>query len=159
MTMDSVSTMSPHIAPHRPHTLPPTAPLSSQVGGHAGIQTTAKDDSLLLKPALPGELEFYQLIRDGMSRDIDATTVTGSESKPLLPWIPIFLGVLSLGNHLVENLLEMTAAHCLPALVQADGTTTTICKAAQLQHAHHTVFELFLNCRVLGKQRVVIMSP
>ncbi|KIK10689.1 hypothetical protein PISMIDRAFT_690856 [Pisolithus microcarpus 441] len=36
----------------------------------------------------------------------------------------------------------MTAAHGLPAFVQANGTTTTICKTAQLQHAHHTVFEL-----------------
>ncbi|KAI6156346.1 hypothetical protein EDD17DRAFT_1626671, partial [Pisolithus thermaeus] len=43
---------SPHVAPHRSHTLPPTAPLSSQVGGHAGVQTT-EDGSLLLKPALP----------------------------------------------------------------------------------------------------------
>ncbi|KAI6004666.1 hypothetical protein EDD15DRAFT_2191474 [Pisolithus albus] len=71
MTMDSVSATSPHIAPHRSHTLPSTAPLSSQVGGHASVQTT-EDGSLLLKLALPRELEFYQLIRDGMSRDIDA---------------------------------------------------------------------------------------
>ncbi|KAI6109109.1 SAICAR synthase-like protein [Pisolithus croceorrhizus] len=116
---------SPHVAPHRSHTLPPTAPLSSQVGGHAGVQTT-EDGSLLLKPALPRELEFYQLIRDGVSPDVDAATATASGLKPLLPWIPKFLGVLSLGNHLVDNLPEMAAVHDLPAFVQANGTATTI---------------------------------
>ncbi|KIK16409.1 hypothetical protein PISMIDRAFT_267780 [Pisolithus microcarpus 441] len=124
MTTDSVSTTSPHIPPSRSHTLPPTTPLSSQVGGHAGVQTT-EDGSLLLKPALPRELEFYQLIRDGVSPEIDAATVTASGLKPLLPWIPKFLGVLSLGNH-VENLPQMTAVHDLPTFVQANGTTTAI---------------------------------
>ncbi|KAI5990883.1 hypothetical protein EDD15DRAFT_1133704 [Pisolithus albus] len=125
MTTDSVSTTSPHLPPSRSHTLPPTAPLSSQVGGHAGVQTT-EDGSLLLKPALPRELEFYQLIRDGVSPGIDAATATASGLKPLLPWIPKFLGVLSVGNHLVENLPEMTAVRDLPVFIQANGTTTTI---------------------------------
>ncbi|KIK17088.1 hypothetical protein PISMIDRAFT_15358 [Pisolithus microcarpus 441] len=128
MTADSVSTTrssSPHIAPRRSHTPLPPAPLSSQVGGHAGIQTT-EDGSLLLKTALPRELEFYQLIRDGMSSDIDVATATASGLTLLLSWIPKFLGMLSLGTHLVENLPEMTAVHDLPAFVQASRTTTTI---------------------------------
>ncbi|KAI6142279.1 hypothetical protein EDD17DRAFT_1498396 [Pisolithus thermaeus] len=129
MTTDSSTSIirpsSPHVAPRRSHTLPPTVPLSSQVGGHAGVQTT-EDGSLLLKPALPRELEFYQLIRDGVSPDVDAATATASGLKPLLPWIPKFLGVLSLGNHLVDNLPEMAAVHDLPAFVQANGTATTI---------------------------------
>ncbi|KAI6110865.1 hypothetical protein EDD16DRAFT_1809145 [Pisolithus croceorrhizus] len=128
MTTNSVPTTrssSPHVAPRRSHTLPPTVPLSSQVGGHAGIQTT-EDGSLLLKSALPRELEFYQLIRDGVSPDIDAATTTVSGLKPLLPWIPKFLSVLSLGNHPVDNLPEMYVLHDLPGCVQPKGTTTTI---------------------------------
>ncbi|KIO00853.1 hypothetical protein M404DRAFT_1003556, partial [Pisolithus tinctorius Marx 270] len=51
-------------SPHRSYTLPPTVLLSSQVGRHAGVQTT-EDGSLLLKPGLPRELAFYQFIRHG----------------------------------------------------------------------------------------------
>ncbi|KIK14000.1 hypothetical protein PISMIDRAFT_17592 [Pisolithus microcarpus 441] len=51
----------------------------------------------------------------GVSPDIDAATTTASGMKLLLPWIPKVLVLLSLGNHLVENLPEMTAVHDLPA--------------------------------------------
>ncbi|KAI6104711.1 hypothetical protein EV401DRAFT_2016032, partial [Pisolithus croceorrhizus] len=86
MTTDTKSktrSSSPHVAPHRSHTLPPTKLLPSQVGGHAGIQTT-QDGSLLFKQTLLAELEFYQLIRDGVSPDIDAATVIASRLKPQL---------------------------------------------------------------------------
>ncbi|KAI6142227.1 hypothetical protein BKA82DRAFT_1007807 [Pisolithus tinctorius] len=127
MSTDAVSTSSPHahITIHRSHTLPPTAPLSSQVGGHAGVQTT-EDGSLLLKPALSRELAFYQLVRDGISSDIGGPTAAASGLKPLLPWIPKFLGVLSIGNHLVDVSPETMATHGLPAVPPANGTTTTI---------------------------------
>ncbi|KAI6140293.1 hypothetical protein BKA82DRAFT_3956641, partial [Pisolithus tinctorius] len=81
--------------------------LSSQVGRHAGVQTT-EDGSLLLKPGLPRELAFYQFIRHGISPDMDAATVAASELKPLLRWIPKFLGVL------------------YPAIGSPNGTTTMI---------------------------------
>ncbi|KIN95071.1 hypothetical protein M404DRAFT_166805 [Pisolithus tinctorius Marx 270] len=127
MSTDAVSTSSPHahITIQRSHTLPPTAPLSSQVGGHAGVQTT-EDGSLLLKPALSRELAFYQLVRDGISSDIGGPTAAVSGLKPLLPWIPKFLGVLSIGNHLVDVSPETMATHGLPAVPPANGTTTTI---------------------------------
>lgn len=40
----------------------PTRTLNSQVGGHAGVLTT-EDGSLLIKPALPRELDIYQKLR------------------------------------------------------------------------------------------------
>ncbi|KAI6098065.1 hypothetical protein EDD16DRAFT_1664657, partial [Pisolithus croceorrhizus] len=84
MTMDTKLTMRSSL----PHLF------SSQVGGHAGIQTT-QGGSLLLKPALLAELECYQLICDGVSPDINATTETALGLKLLLPWIPRLLGVVS----------------------------------------------------------------
>ena len=58
-------------------------PLESQVGGHAGVSTT-ENGSLLIKPALPTELAFYQrLQQDGGLEDLRAFT-------------PTFLGTLKL---------------------------------------------------------------
>lgn len=48
--------------------------------------------------------------------DIDAATLAASGSKLPLPWIPEFLGVLWLGNHLING---------IPAFTPANGTTTT----------------------------------
>ena len=58
-------------------------PLASQVGGHAGVMTT-EDGSLLIKPALPVEVSFYQSV--------------GSDPRfaPLRPYIPKFYGTLKL---------------------------------------------------------------
>jgi 1D-myo-inositol-tetrakisphosphate 5-kinase/inositol-polyphosphate multikinase len=39
-----------------------TRTLNSQVGGHAGVLTT-EDGSLLIKAALPRELDFYQKLQ------------------------------------------------------------------------------------------------
>ena len=91
----SDSTTSPH--PHRSHTLPPTTALAAQVGGHAGVQTT-EDGSLLLKPALAAEVAFYQLVRDGAN----ASTVPTSGLSLLLPWIPKFIGLLSLEGRIED---------------------------------------------------------
>jgi len=58
-------------------------PLATQVGGHLGIHPTA-DGSLIIKPCLPGEKEFY-------------THLTSSERfTHLRPFVPRFLGVLRL---------------------------------------------------------------
>jgi len=60
-----------------------TIELNSQVGGHAGILTN-EDGELVIKPALPRELAFYQQIRN------DKTFST------LLPYVPSFIGTLRL---------------------------------------------------------------
>ncbi|KAI9466966.1 hypothetical protein BJY52DRAFT_1235592 [Lactarius psammicola] len=58
-------------------------PLTSQVGGHTGIQTT-DDGALLIKPALPHELQFYQ------------DSLTDPALAPLRQWVPNYLGTLRL---------------------------------------------------------------
>ncbi|KAH7920680.1 SAICAR synthase-like protein [Leucogyrophana mollusca] len=73
-----------------PSNLPPTVPLASQVGGHAGVQTT-EDNSLLLKPALPQEIAFYQQI---------ASDPTLSRLKQ---WTCKFLGTLQLHGTVKEG--------------------------------------------------------
>ncbi|PPQ91774.1 hypothetical protein CVT25_000418 [Psilocybe cyanescens] len=60
-----------------------THALSSQVGGHAGV-TTTEDGSLLIKPALHRELEFYQKLQRDSSLD------------ELRAFTPKFLGTLRL---------------------------------------------------------------
>ncbi|KAH7911881.1 hypothetical protein BJ138DRAFT_1125650 [Hygrophoropsis aurantiaca] len=65
-------------------------PLAAQVGGHAGVQTT-EDGSLLLKPALPVEIDFYQQL----------------SSEPVLkrlkPWTCKFFGTLQLQGTVKEG--------------------------------------------------------
>ncbi len=57
--------------------------LASQVGGHPGVKTS-EDGSILIKPALPVEVHFYQSV--------------GSDPnlEPLRPFIPHFYGTLRL---------------------------------------------------------------
>ncbi|KAF8162719.1 hypothetical protein B0H34DRAFT_794504 [Crassisporium funariophilum] len=62
---------------------PATHVLASQVGGHAGVMTT-EDGSLLIKPALHRELEFYQ----SLQRD--------PALEALREFTPKFLGTLTL---------------------------------------------------------------
>ncbi|KAG2148765.1 hypothetical protein DEU56DRAFT_79618 [Suillus clintonianus] len=79
--------------PSLPPTLSATRPLAAQVGGHAGVETT-EDGSLLLKPALPREIEFYQQIAAAGDHD---------ELSKLRKWIPKFLGVLKLEGQLKDS--------------------------------------------------------
>lgn len=65
-------------------------PLSSQVGGHAGVLTT-DDESLIIKPALPLELEFYQ------------THASDPAFEPLRPFLPKFFGTLKLEGTVDET--------------------------------------------------------
>lgn len=58
-------------------------PLTSQVGGHEGIQTT-EDGALIIKPAKPLEHHFYK------------DTLANPALAPLRQWIPTYLGTLSL---------------------------------------------------------------
>ena len=68
---------------------PHTHALDSQVGGHAGVNVT-EDGSLLIKPALHHELEFYQAI----------------QQDPKLAWLreytPKFFGMLKLEGTLAD---------------------------------------------------------
>lgn len=57
--------------------------LESQVGGHAGVRTT-EDGSLLIKPALKHELEFYQSL------------LQNPDLASLRPYTPKFIGTLKL---------------------------------------------------------------
>lgn len=57
--------------------------LSSQVGGHPGVMTS-EDGSLVIKPALPVEVSFYQ------------TALSDPAFTALLPYIPEFYGTLRL---------------------------------------------------------------
>jgi 1D-myo-inositol-tetrakisphosphate 5-kinase/inositol-polyphosphate multikinase len=68
-----------------------TVPLASQVGGHLGVHTT-EDGSLIIKPALPLELQFYQ------------SALVDSSFLPLRPFIPLCYGTLRLEGKLdTEN--------------------------------------------------------
>jgi inositol-polyphosphate multikinase len=67
-------------------------PLAFQVGGHKGIQTT-EDGTLLMKPVLPLELQFYQNI------------LADPSLAPLRQWVPTYLGTLRLeGRNTAEGL-------------------------------------------------------
>jgi 1D-myo-inositol-tetrakisphosphate 5-kinase/inositol-polyphosphate multikinase len=71
-----------------------TIPLASQVGGHTGVQTS-EDGSLIFKPAVPLELQFYQ------------SALTNPVLAPLRPFIPKFYGTLKLEGQID---IERTAA-------------------------------------------------
>ena len=70
-----------------------TAPLISQVGGHAGV-STSEDGSLVIKPALAREVSFYQ--------HLNSNPVFAS----LRPHIPKFYGTLRLEGTVEDGNLE-----------------------------------------------------
>ncbi|KAH9049095.1 hypothetical protein EDB84DRAFT_1261176 [Lactarius hengduanensis] len=67
-----------------------THPLTSQVGGHKGIQTS-HDGALLFKPALPHELQFYQ------------NSLANPALASLRQWIPTYLGTLRLEGQMTAD--------------------------------------------------------
>jgi inositol-polyphosphate multikinase len=64
-------------------------PLSAQVGGHPGV-LTSEDGALLIKPAIPTEVQFYQAV---LSEPV---------LEPLRPYVPQFLGTLRLEGEVDE---------------------------------------------------------
>jgi 1D-myo-inositol-tetrakisphosphate 5-kinase/inositol-polyphosphate multikinase len=81
-------------------------PLASQVGGHAGVLTT-EDGSLVIKPALPLELQFYQaLLRE-------------PALAPLHPFTPRFLGTLKLEGQ-VEDANDLAAGIAVTSIEGGD---------------------------------------
>lgn len=67
-----------------------TVALASQVGGHAGVLST-EDGELLIKPALPRELAFYQKLQ------------TDEAFARLRPYVPKFIGTLRLEGELDQS--------------------------------------------------------
>lgn len=106
-----------HSTPRRTHTLSPTTPLSQQVGGHTGVHVT-EDESLLLKPALPREIAFYQFVRD--------ITDASAGLHLLKAWIPKFFGLLSLEGQLADPTAQ-TDAGAVPVIPAPglEGTSTS----------------------------------
>ncbi|KAJ7643935.1 hypothetical protein FB45DRAFT_861487 [Roridomyces roridus] len=73
-----------------PSPRPATQTLDSQVGGHPDAVLTTEDNTLLIKQALPLELQFYQTV----------AATTEPEIEALRPFIPKFLGTLALEGEL-----------------------------------------------------------
>ena len=71
-------------------------PLTSQVGGHSGVLTT-EDEAMVIKPALPLELEFYQ------------THISDAAFEPLRPFLPMFYGSLKLEGMIDESVPDTLA--------------------------------------------------
>jgi 1D-myo-inositol-tetrakisphosphate 5-kinase/inositol-polyphosphate multikinase len=88
---------------------PAVQALASQVGGHAGVMTT-EDGSLLIKPALKRELEFYQRLQT----DEDEAIAT------LRKFTPRFLGTLTLEGEAKEGSSEGGALEIKPAAERKD---------------------------------------
>ena len=72
-------------------TLASASVLASQVGGHSGVMAS-EDGSLLMKPALPLELAFYQT---------ELTRNPGLQA--LRPFVPKFYGTLRLEGQVAEG--------------------------------------------------------
>lgn len=81
-------------------------PLFAQVGGHGGINTT-EDGSLIIKPALPLELQFYQ------------TTLSDPKLERLQEFIPVFYGTLKLEGK-VDETNQGDGVNLLPVEEKAD---------------------------------------
>lgn len=70
-----------------------TKVLTSQVGGHAGV-STLEDESLLIKPALPREIAFYEGL------------ISNPALAGLRPYVPKFYGTLRFEGQVEGGNLE-----------------------------------------------------
>ena len=94
--------------PTPPVEIAPVHTLASQVGGHAGVLTT-EDGSLIIKPALALEHQFYQ------------QAAVDPALAPLRRWIPRFYGTLRLeGKTGAGGEIEIGSAGSTGAAVQKD---------------------------------------
>jgi inositol-polyphosphate multikinase len=76
--------------PLTPTSMTTTVPLDTQVGGHDGLLSSA-DGSVIIKPCLPLEIDFYTALS---SNDAFAH---------LLPHVPKFYGTLKLHGRMDED--------------------------------------------------------
>lgn len=95
--------------------IPTPVPLSSQVGGHAGV-LEAEDGSVIFKPVLPLELEFYQARAAEKQREEEEEEPLGEKEKDekdpfwrLRPFLPVFFGTLNLEGKVDENITDTLA--------------------------------------------------
>lgn len=94
--------------------IPAVQALASQVGGHAGVMTT-EDGSLLIKPAAPGELAFYETLKA-------ATKKTFPNLVKLREYTPEYLGTLRL-----EGQIEPGSEETGLLKIQQVGNRTVVC--------------------------------
>jgi 1D-myo-inositol-tetrakisphosphate 5-kinase/inositol-polyphosphate multikinase len=104
---------------------PSAIPLNCQVGGHSGVLTT-EDGSLLIKPALPLELQFYQslLPDDGCAL--------------LRPFVPKFYGTLKLEGQLDVSQKTEQGTPTDTAITAIDEHVTPGAKDECLMHDHRS---------------------
>jgi len=75
---------------------PEFQPFAYQVGGHKGIIQVTGGGDLIVKAALPLELQFYQNL------------LADSALSPLRQWVPTYLGTLRLeGKYTAEGLTSV----------------------------------------------------
>lgn len=94
--------------------------LTTQVGGHPGIATT-EDGSLVIKPALPSEVAFYQLL------------ATDPRLQGLNNFAPAFYGTLKLEGRLDDEAagLDMSTIKQVEGVPESDKdacVTRQICR-------------------------------
>ena len=94
-----------------------TISLTSQVGGHAGVQTT-EDGSLIIKPAFPLEYAFYGALN----------STSDPKLGSLRPWVPKFYGTLKLHAN------EEDAEKAIKDIASAPGQA--VVAAAEIGRAH-----------------------
>lgn len=82
-------------------------PLAAQVGGHGGV-STSEDGSLLIKPALPREVTFYERLTS------DPTFAA------LRPYIPKYYGTLRLEGKVEDG--DLKTLHESPAPTEGKGS-------------------------------------
>ncbi|ETW85073.1 hypothetical protein HETIRDRAFT_25122, partial [Heterobasidion irregulare TC 32-1] len=99
--------------------------LASQVGGHAGVLTT-EDGSLIIKPALALEHQFYQ------------QAAADPALAPLQRWIPRFYGTLRLeGRTGPGGEIEIDGAGSTGAAVQKDEHLLSSAGSLVLENLAH----------------------
>ncbi|KAI1790448.1 SAICAR synthase-like protein [Ganoderma leucocontextum] len=99
-----------------------TIPLDSQVGGHPGV-LTSEDGSLLIKPAHPTEVAFYQSV------------IADPGFAPLRPFVPKFYGTLRLEGKVDEG---AAAADDVGSIRVVEVTTEVEKESLVLENLSHT---------------------
>lgn len=100
--------------------------LASQVGGHPGVMTS-EDGSLVIKPALPVEVSFYQ------------TALSDAAFTPLVPYIPEFYGTLRL-----EGEVDKEKSIGGSIVVARQGTTVHDHEKDECMHAITLLFVVLI---------------
>jgi len=106
-------------------------PLSSQVGGHPGILAT-EDGSLIIKKALPLELEFYQ------------TNALDPAFEPLRPFLPKFYGTLKLEGEVDGPNTDPLVVKPLTGSPEVQTDEYPPFKCSAFNHLHYMIYLQFI---------------